>query len=116
MLKKIIVYGLPFILLSLPLFVFADVCPPNTLCNPLGSATLTSFLIRLLEVVAQIGFPVIVVYIIFIGFKFIQASDKPEELAKVRGMFFWALVGALIVLGAQVLAEAIQATVDSLSV
>lgn len=108
--KKILKYVFTPTLLLLPLTSFAE-----TLTNPLGSTTLTSFLARLLQLVAQIGFPVIVVYIIFIGFKFVQSSDKPEELAKVRGMFFWALVGALIVLGAQVLAVAIQATVDSLT-
>ncbi len=108
--RKIIVFGLPFILLSVPLLVSAE-----TLMNPLGSTTLTQFLTRLLELVAQIGLPVIVVYIIYIGFKFIQASGNPEELTKVRGMFMWALIGALIVLGAQVLALAIQATVESLS-
>lgn len=107
--RKIIVYGLPFLLLSFPLFGFAD-----QLTNPLGSATLTSFLTRLLVLAVQIGTPVIVLYIIFIGFKFVQASGKPEELAKVRSMFFWALVGALILLGAQVLASAIQATVNEL--
>ncbi len=108
--RKILIYGLPFLLLAVPLLGFAA-----ELTNPLGSTTLTQFLTRMLQLVAQIGFPVIVVYIVYIGFKFIQASGKPEELAKVRGMFFWALIGALIVLGAQVLATAIQATVNDLT-
>jgi|CXWL01.1.fsa_nt_gi hypothetical protein len=112
--RKIIVFGLPFLLLSLPLIAGAA-CGPNELCNPLGSTTLTQFLTRLLELVAQIGFPVIVVYIIYIGFKFIQASGNPEELTKVRGMLMWALIGALIVLGATVLAEAIKVTVAELA-
>ena len=109
--RKIIVYGLPFLFIAFPILGFAD-----ELTNPLGQGTtLASFMTRMLQLVAQIGFPVIVVYIVYIGFKFIQASGKPEELAKVRGMFFWALVGALIVLGAEVLSHAVQATVDSLT-
>lgn len=112
MFRKILVFGLPFLLLSAPIFAGAAA---ETLMNPLGEGTtLATFMSRLLQLVVQIGFPVIVLYIIFIGFKFVQASGKPEELAKVRDMFFWALVGSLIVLGAQALVIAINATVEAL--
>ncbi len=107
--KKIAAYTLSFLVLSVPLFAFAD-----GLTNPLGYNSLTEFLRRMLQLVAEIGFPVIVLFIVFIGFKFITAEGKPEEIAKVRSLFFWAIVGSLIVLGAEALSLAIQATVGDL--
>lgn len=110
-LVRIIPLTLP---LLLPLTVLASGCTGGTsggLCNPLGYNSLWEFLQRILKLVVEIGFPVIVLFIVFIGFKFIAAEGKPEELTKVRSLFFWAIIGSLVVLGAQALAFAIQATV-----
>ncbi len=112
--KRILPYALPFFFT--PLFAFAALCEGGEggLCNPLGYNSLMEFLRRLLQLIAQIGLPVIVLFIVFIGFKFIAAQGKADELNKVRSLFFWAIIGALIVLGAEVLAIAIQATVTDL--
>lgn len=102
---------------AFPLIALAD-APCSTgsgLCNPLGYTSLTTFLQSLLKLVAQIGFPVIVLYIVYIGFLFIAAEGKPDKLKEVRSNFFWAIIGALIVLGAYTLSLAIQATVGDLT-
>jgi TRAP-type C4-dicarboxylate transport system permease small subunit len=96
-------------LFSIPSAAFAV-----TLMNPLGYTSLTEFLRRLLQLVAQIGFPVIVLFIIYIGFQFVSAQGNADKLKKVRENFFWAIVGALIVLGAEALSLAIEATVQQL--
>lgn len=118
MIKKIFARVLPFTLsLALPFVVLASGCDTATaggLCNPLGYNSLWEFLQRMLQLITQIGFPVIVLFIVFIGFKFVTAEGKPEEIAKVRSLFFWAIVGSLVVLGAQALALAIQATVNDI--
>jgi hypothetical protein len=117
---RIIAFALPLILpLILPFAVLAQ-CGDGTastgLCNPLRYTSLTDFLYRLLELVVQIGFPVIVLFIVFIGFKFVvaAASGKPEEISKVQSLFFWAIIGSIIVLGGKALSLAIKATVDQL--
>ncbi len=114
--KKIIAYTLPFLALAVPILAFADTCASGstTLCNPLGYTSLITFLQKILSLVAQIGLPVIVLFIVFIGFRFIAAEGKPEKLKEVQSLFFWALVGALLVLGAWTLAQAIQGTVTQL--
>jgi hypothetical protein len=103
--------------LMLPQLAFAVTqnCTGTGLCNPLGYSTLTEFLKRLLQIVAQIGFPLIVLFIVYIGFQYIAAEGNPDKLKKVHSYFFWALVGSLIVLGAEALSLAIQATVNDLS-
>lgn len=116
--KKIVSPLLAFFFSTLPLLALAAQCPSSSgeLCNPLAYTSLTDFLYKLLELVVQIGFPVIVLFIVYIGFKFItaSASGKPEELAKVRSLFFWAIIGSMILLGGKALALAIQATVNQL--
>lgn len=117
MINKIIAFGLPF--LFMPFLVLAQTqCGTggggSGLCNPLGYTSLVEFLNRILQLIAQIGFPIIVLFMVFIGFKFITANGKPEEITKVQSLFFWAIVGSLVVLGAQALSLAIQATVTDL--
>jgi len=89
------------------------------LTNPLEAAGINSlpdFLNAVLGVVIQIGFPIIVLFIVFIGFRFVQhsAEGNADKLKEDRTLLLWAIVGALILLGAQVLAIAIQATVGNL--
>lgn len=108
--KKTLAFILPFLVLAVPLTVGAE-----RLLNPLGpNTTLTILLDRVLQLAIQIGFPILVVYIIYIGFQFVQAEGNPDKLKQVRSSFLWAIVGGVILLGAQALALAIQATVEQL--
>lgn len=86
-----------------------------TLSNPLGYDTLYEFLIAILNLVAFIAFPVLVLFIVYVGFMFVSAQGDAEKLKKAKSYLFWALVGALLVLGGKALALAIQATVEELS-
>ena len=112
-LKRII----PFFLAAFPSVALAATCDNsgNGLQNPLGYCSLTQFLSALLQIVAEIGFPAIVLFMVYIGFLYISAEGNPEKIKKVHGYFLWALVGALLILGAQALSIAIQATVNQLS-
>lgn len=103
-----------FLFAGFPTVALAATTCGSGLCNPLGYESLTTFLANILKIVSQIGFPVIVLFIVYIGFLFISAQGNPEKLSKARSYFFWAVVGALIVLGASALSLAIQATVDQL--
>lgn len=95
-------------LFLIPLSAFA------ALTNPLQTNDLYQFLSQLLKLVAQIAFPVIVLFMVYIGFLFITAQGKPDKIKEARNYFFWALVGALLVLGAYALSLAIKGTVDQL--
>lgn len=105
-----------FLTLALPLSLSAAACPPGTLCNPLQAGSLYEFLQSILQAVIFIGFPIIVLYIVWIGFRFVQtsASGNSEELKKVKNNLWFAIIGALLLLGAQALTFAIQGTVEGL--
>lgn len=113
--RFIIIHTLAFATVLLPIVAFA--ASGDGFENPLAFSTLAEFLKAFLGLVVTIVFPVIVLFIVFIGFRFVQhsASGNAEELKKDRDLLLWAIVGALIVLGAQALSIAIQATVGQLT-
>jgi hypothetical protein len=107
-LTQVIAYAAPFFMV--PAFALAA----GGLTNPVGTTDIYQFLQNLLKLIAQIAFPVVVLFFVYIGFLFIGAQGNPEKINKARNYFFWAIVGALLVLGAYALSLAIQATVKSL--
>jgi Na+-driven multidrug efflux pump len=101
-------------LLAASVFLIPVTVLAAQLYNPIQTTDLATFLAKLLELVVMIVFPLIVLFIVYIGFLFVSSQGNPEKLKEAREYFFWALVGALIVLGAQALSMAIKATVDQL--
>jgi len=92
--------------------------PPGTavfLNNPLKSGTsLESFLQNILTYVIRIGTIIVILMIVFVGYKFVVAQGKPAEIEEAKKMLLWTVVGALILLGSQAIAISIKATVTSL--
>jgi len=75
-----------------------------------------NFLQKILEFVIRIGAVVVVLMLVFVGYKFVAAQGEPGKISEARQMLLWTLVGALILLGSQVIAEGIKATVQALAV
>ncbi|MBI4065841.1 hypothetical protein HY412_01440 [Candidatus Kaiserbacteria bacterium] len=84
-------------------------CAPNENC-------LLNFLNKILEFVIRIGIVVVVLMTVFVGYKFVAAQGKETEIREARQALLWTVVGALILLGAKVIAEGIRLTVQALSV
>jgi len=87
---------------------------PNYLQNPLKVDSITELIKAIADIIFQIGFVVAAIFIILSGFKFVTARGKPEELAKARSMFMWTILGTAILLGAVIIADVIQTTVQGL--
>lgn len=85
--------------------------------NPLGTGTtLMSFLLSILSIITDTIGPIIVILMmVFVGYKFVVAQGNPGELEKAKQALLWTVVGALILLGAKAIALGIQATVQALS-
>jgi heme/copper-type cytochrome/quinol oxidase subunit 2 len=82
--------------------------------NPLKANDLVAFIADVLDLVIQIGIPILVVMIIYVGFMFVAARGNPDKITKAKTAFMWTVVGAAIVLGAFVITTAIKNTVDRL--
>ncbi|NOY35355.1 MAG: hypothetical protein GXP44_00250 [bacterium] len=86
----------------------------TTLKNPLKVDSVAALMKAIADIIFQIGFVVAAIFIILSGFKFVTARGKPEELAKARSMFMWTILGTAILLGAVIIADVIQTTVQGL--
>lgn len=92
-----------------------------TLVNPLGSNTcsangtcLSSFLSSIMKFVVQIGSIIVILMLVFVGYKFVVAQGSDSKLTEAKQMLLWTIVGALILLGAQAISLGIQSTVQAL--
>ena len=84
------------------------------LSNPAPGAgsDINDFIMLLLAIMQWVAAPVLVVSIIYAGFILVTAGGNEAEIAKGKTWITWTLVGALIVLGAKVIASAVIATAD----
>lgn len=87
-----------------------------TLVNPLGTGTtLNTLLDDILQFVVRIGSIVVILMLVYVGYMFVVAQGKPEEISKAKQALMWTVIGALVLLGAEAIAQGIQATVQALS-
>ena len=87
----------------------------TTLINPLKSGTsLESFLNDILEFVIRIGTIAVILMIVYVGYLFVVARGEPAKITEARKAFLWTIVGSLILLGAQAISKALEATVKAL--
>lgn len=90
--------------------------PPNgslSLQNPLGNKDIFDLLSDLLEVIMVFAVPLIVFMIIYAGFLYVTAQGNPGQVGKAHKALLYAVVGGVIILGAWVIIEVIQGTVDA---
>lgn len=83
--------------------------------NPLGSVdSIPSFIKAVITAVLYIGVPIVALAIIYSGFLFVSAQGNSEKLTKAKKALIYTLIGAALLLGAFVIANAIQSTVDEI--
>jgi TrbC/VIRB2 pilin len=88
--------------------------PSNTLINPLGTTDLMTFLGKILTFVTQIGTIAIVVMVVYDGYLFVVARGNETKISEARQALLYTIIGALILLGAQAIADGIKDTVTAL--
>jgi len=93
-----------------------DGSPTFANINPLGAETDTipKLVTKILELVVQIGLPIIVLAIIYAGFLYVKARGNETEVTEAHRTIYYTIIGAAIVLGAAVISAAIKGTIDSL--
>jgi hypothetical protein len=90
--------------------------PSLGIINPVsGVNSLYGLFNKILGIVVSLSYVVIAVFILLSGFKFITAQGNETELAKAKSMFFWTIIGALLVIGAQVIAEVLKSVITQVA-
>ena len=75
-----------------------------------------SFLQSILDFVIKIGTVVVILMMVFVGYKFVVAQGAPDKIKEARDALLWTLIGALILLGSKAIAFGIEKTVQAISV
>ncbi|OGG85708.1 hypothetical protein A2392_02820 [Candidatus Kaiserbacteria bacterium RIFOXYB1_FULL_46_14] len=111
-------FSLANFLLFLPQVLLAQTINDNTgtgvkLQNPLKSTDLVSLLNEILKVIMIFAVPLIVFMIIYAGFLFVMDRGSNKTLEQAKRALLYAVIGGVIILGAQALLAVIQGTVDA---
>lgn len=88
--------------------------PPNVLVNPLKVNSVEAFLLAIIDILLIFAVPVIVFFIIYAGFLFVTAAGNPEKIKTARSALTWAVVGGVILLGANVIMTVVRNTVTAI--
>ena len=84
--------------------------------NPLGETdTISEAIKKIMDVVLTLALPFIVLFFIYSGFLFVVARGDPTKLGKAKNMFWYTLIGSLLILGAWTIANAIVNTVNDIA-
>ncbi len=122
--KKLFIAMFVLMFIVVPVFVHAqdgntpptnsgDVHIPNPLKNGVNNFI---DLVKLVldTIIMPIASILVVVFIIYSGFKFVTAQGNPGKIAEAQQRLLWALIGAGVLLGAWGISQVIQNTVTGL--
>ncbi|MBI2612599.1 hypothetical protein HYW59_02190 [Candidatus Kaiserbacteria bacterium] len=87
----------------------------SLLQNPLNFCSIPEFIAGALKALAMIALPIITLFLVISGFYFITAQGNQDKLQKAKLNFFYVVIGALLILGAWILATLIAGTVSQLT-
>ncbi len=88
--------------LSLPYIVGATGVT-NTGLNPppIGPTSIGAFMVAFFGVISKFAVIPVVLALMYAGFLFVTAQGNAEDIKKAKSIFLWAIVGAIVLIGAQ---------------
>jgi len=84
------------------------------LMNPLNAGTIPELLSTIVQIILLFAVPIVVLFIMFAGFKYVTARGDTAKLAEAKSALTWAIIGGVVVLGAEIIAQLIDATINDL--
>jgi hypothetical protein len=93
--------------------------PPESvvLQNPLDSSisSIPDFFQAIIDILLVFAIPFIVFFIIYAGFLYVTARGNAETISKAHKALLYALIGGVLILGANVLLDVISGTVKDIT-
>lgn len=62
-----------------------------------------------------LAIPIVVLFIIFAGFKYVTAQGNSQQIKEANRALTYAIIGAILIIGAVALTEIIKNLVDAFS-
>ncbi len=87
------------------------------LLNPLDSSisTIPAFFQAIIDILIIFAIPFVVFFIIYAGFLYVTARGNAETIKRAHNALLYALIGGLLILGANVLLTVITGTVGQIT-
>lgn len=83
--------------------------------NPLKVNTIGEAIALVVRTIIKVGIPIIVIFFLWSGLKFILAMGNEKEITAAKNMFFYTVIGTLLILGAWTITNAIIGTVNAIA-
>lgn len=93
----------------------AQVAYATDLPNPLGMNDIASLIAAFLKAIVQLALPVVALFVVIAGFRFVSARGAPDKIKNARENLLWVVIGAALILGAWVLVNLIEGTVRQIT-
>lgn len=97
-------------------------CPTNVnistkITNPLNTKidSIPALIAMILNIVLVIGVPIVALAIIYTGFLFVSARGNSEKITDAKKALGYTLIGAALLLGSWVIANAIGTTIADIA-
>jgi TRAP-type C4-dicarboxylate transport system permease small subunit len=87
-----------------------------TLANPLRVDSLEDLIVAILNIFITLMIPIIVIFIIFAGFKYVTAQGNAGKVEEATTTLTYAIIGGVLILAAVAIAEIIKNTVGAFAV
>ena len=88
-----------------------------TITNPFKQNTIQDLIKTIVnDILMPIGAVVAALMVMYAGFMYVTAGGDPGKIKKAHDALLWTVVGAAILLGAWVISQAIQSTINQLKV
>ncbi len=87
-----------------------------SLPNPLGDkvGTIPQLIYKLVQALVDVSYVVIAFFLILSGFKFVMAQGSEDKLTEAKNTFKNTIIGAVLIIGAQVIVSVAQSIFASL--
>lgn len=82
--------------------------------NPIDIDNIPDFIAAITDAIVRLALPVIGVFVIYSGFLFVMAQGNSEKLSNAKRVLTFTLVGAAVILGADLIADVVAGTLGDL--
>lgn len=87
----------------------------TTLQDPLKVGSLSEFFYMIANFAYSLSYAVIAFFLIWSGFKFVVAQGNEEKLKDAKKTFYYTIVGAILLIGANVITEVVRTVINQFS-
>jgi len=83
--------------------------------NPVDSVpNLACLFYKIVDFVMSLSYVVIAFFLLLSGFKFVTAQGSDDKLTEAKTTFFYTIIGALILIGANTIIKVVQSIISGL--